>query len=290
MNRTPPREVRDALAREVNYGCPVQGCGCPFLKWHHFDPPWKVKEHHDPAGMIALCPTHAERADGGVFTANQLQSMKTSPYVRDRLRAPWPWEPEKLLFVLGGSVILGAGPVLSVSGRTVLQARPGQLPGARCQALVFDISLTDPQERPILEVVQNQLSADVQDSRIRTSARTNRFAIDHDSGVSLQLEYRRYTPTKLRERLRDLLEDQQLLEYAADRASREALDSDGLVPVVSVRGHLLTADWDLKMARKRTRLTAKFYPGPPAELTPMVFGDGGSLAIVYEGQTLLAFG
>lgn len=59
LSRTPPIEVRRQLRKEVNFGCPVDGCGIPYLTWHHFDPPWNEKEHHDPNGMLALCANHA---------------------------------------------------------------------------------------------------------------------------------------------------------------------------------------------------------------------------------------
>jgi len=77
MDRTPPKAVRDQLAREVNYGCAA--CGSPYLYWHHFDPPWRDRQHHEPAGMIALCGEHHAKADGGSYTVGQLHDMKRNP-------------------------------------------------------------------------------------------------------------------------------------------------------------------------------------------------------------------
>ena len=73
VNRTPPPEVRRELRREVGFGCPVRDadgvrCGNPYLYYHHFDPPWATEEHHNPAGMIALCGEHHPKADAGTFT------------------------------------------------------------------------------------------------------------------------------------------------------------------------------------------------------------------------------
>jgi len=42
----------------------------------HFDPPWREREHHDPAGMIALCLQHHKEADAGTFTEAQLKQLK----------------------------------------------------------------------------------------------------------------------------------------------------------------------------------------------------------------------
>jgi hypothetical protein len=65
VNRTAPVETRKALRREVNFGCPVEDCGVPYLEYHHFDPRFSERPHHDLPGMVALCPTHHGFADGG---------------------------------------------------------------------------------------------------------------------------------------------------------------------------------------------------------------------------------
>lgn len=103
MNRTPPDDVKRALRQEVNYGCPVQGCGEPFLEWHHFDPPWNEKEHHDPEGMIALCPKHHRQADGNVFSKEQLKEMKKNPNLKNWIIEKFPWLCKSCLIRLGGT-------------------------------------------------------------------------------------------------------------------------------------------------------------------------------------------
>lgn len=82
LDRTPPREVQEQLRKEVNFGCPVSGCGIPYLTGHHFDPPWSEAKHHNPEGMIALCATHVALADGGCWTKGQLKQMKKNPFVQ----------------------------------------------------------------------------------------------------------------------------------------------------------------------------------------------------------------
>lgn len=78
MNRTPPAEIRRALRAEVGFCCPVPNCGSPYLTWHHFDPPWSERNHHEPEGMIALCLEHHEQADAGAFTHDQLRQFKAA--------------------------------------------------------------------------------------------------------------------------------------------------------------------------------------------------------------------
>jgi hypothetical protein len=104
MNRTPPIEIRRELRSEVGFGCPVPGCGSPYLYWHHFDPPWRERQHHDPAGMIALCGLHHPQADQGAFTKEQLLEMKAEGAFRNQeVYGRLEWMREDLLTVVGGN-------------------------------------------------------------------------------------------------------------------------------------------------------------------------------------------
>src|SRR5215211_1730983 len=102
MHRSPPKHVRRALAREVGFGCPVANCGSPYLTWHHFDPPWSERQHHDPAGMVALCREHHDAADAGAYSEHDFREMKA----RDRaqaLRGRFEWRRQRLLAIVGGT-------------------------------------------------------------------------------------------------------------------------------------------------------------------------------------------
>ncbi|MFO0915266.1 MAG: HNH endonuclease signature motif containing protein [Pirellulales bacterium] len=103
MNRRPPAAVRRALRREVGYGCPVSGCGRPYLVWHHFDPPWADQHHHNPEGMIALCRDCHDDADAGAYTKDQLREMKKSGGSRKEVVAgEFRWRRNRLLTFVGG--------------------------------------------------------------------------------------------------------------------------------------------------------------------------------------------
>ena len=104
MNRTPPAEVLRDLRREVGFGCPVPGCSNPYLYWHHFDPPWRERQHHDAVGMIALCAEHHAKADAGAFTKEQLREFKRRG-AEDavHVRGGFAWMRRDILAVLGGN-------------------------------------------------------------------------------------------------------------------------------------------------------------------------------------------
>jgi hypothetical protein len=101
--RDPYGWVKTALRQEVGSCCPVQDCGSPYLTWHHFDPPWRVEHHHRPAGMIALCREHADKADHGAFTDDQLRELKRVGRSRAlEIRGRFDWMRRDLLTVVDG--------------------------------------------------------------------------------------------------------------------------------------------------------------------------------------------
>ena len=101
MERTPPVWIRRALRSEVHFGCPVAECANPYLEYHHFDPPWREEEHHNPSGMIALCAEHHRKADAGAFSVEQLKQMKR-PGAREVV-GRFDWLRNEILAIVGGN-------------------------------------------------------------------------------------------------------------------------------------------------------------------------------------------
>ena len=104
MNRNPPPNVKKKLREEMGFGCPIPNCGCPYLEWHHFDPPWREKNHHNPEGMIALCREHHIQADNGAFTNEQLHQFKQVGKANWRqVSGKFNWMRNRILAVVGGN-------------------------------------------------------------------------------------------------------------------------------------------------------------------------------------------
>lgn len=120
MNRKPKVAVLRQLRKEVGFGCPVPGCGSPYLEWHHFDPPWRVENHHNPEGMIALCVQHHAEADGGAFTIEQLRQFKQSKDGAEQVKGRFNWMRNELLMVVGGSFLVETYVALSYKGTPVI--------------------------------------------------------------------------------------------------------------------------------------------------------------------------
>lgn len=118
MTRTPPAAVRRELRQEVGFRCPVEGCGNPYLTWHHFDPPWRVEHHHRPEGMIALCLDHASRADAGAFTDDQLRTLKREGRRRaEEIKGRFDWMRYELLAAVGGNFFYQCPVIFQINDR-----------------------------------------------------------------------------------------------------------------------------------------------------------------------------
>ena len=140
MRRTPPESVQRELRREVGYGCPVDGCRQPFLTWHHFDPPWGIRPHHEQQGMIALCRQHHDFADAGGFSNDELRSLKTKDNSIDSVKANFPWAKMAMLIRLGGCYSGGSSTVLRVSEDPVVSLTTGP---SGLVSLSFTLKLPD---------------------------------------------------------------------------------------------------------------------------------------------------
>lgn len=170
--RSPSLEVRRQLRREVNFGCPVPGCGKPFLTWHHFDPPYRDRPHQDPKGMIALCREHHDAAEGGAFTREQLRAMKANPISPQDIRARFAWLMDSAIVVLGSNFALNrfSFPAPIVSGDVAILLDRGPDGEALLSFCLFDekgdsirmieneLLLPDPEEVHDIELKVNQTS------------------------------------------------------------------------------------------------------------------------------------
>lgn len=121
MNRNPPESVKKTLRKEVGFGCPVTDCGCPYLEWHHFDPPWSEENHHRPEGMIALCREHHIQADNGAFTKDQLHSFKKNGQNNWRkISGKFNWMRNRLLTVVGGNFYYETPIIFKYKGQPII--------------------------------------------------------------------------------------------------------------------------------------------------------------------------
>jgi len=116
-------QVKRLLRQEVAFGCPMPGCRKPFLTYHHFDPPWKVKHHWDPDGIIALCLDHHQEADH--YTKDRLRKLKQASYSVDDVKGQFPQWEGQFLVRCGGIYVAGSKSVLQMGGEDIIVLESG---------------------------------------------------------------------------------------------------------------------------------------------------------------------
>jgi len=140
LERKPPKSIQELLRKEVNFGCPVQGCGVPYFTWHHFDPPWSEKKHHNPEGMIALCSTHADLADGGRWTKEQLRKMKKNPFLsHEQISDKFDYLRKNVVCIIG-NVAFSVKNVLEINNERVIGFEKDKENFDRLNLLIRDIN------------------------------------------------------------------------------------------------------------------------------------------------------
>ena len=289
LSRTPPADIRRQLRQEVGYSCPI--CGKPFLTFHHFDPPYCERPHHNPDGMIALCPLHHKMADSGEYTVNQLRNLKRRCLNKGHVSCRWPWKPENIAFFFGGNILFGTRPVLSIRGSTVLKAYRGKLAQNDVSDVLFDLDLQTRDGKSIAHMERNLFETYTSGLRDFIFAPGgNTFGIEHSSGTKLKLEYRRYDLASFEQRVRNILDNRLSADTAMDLARRFAIDSEGKVPVVTITGTIPTRDATIKVRRRDLQMTMHCYHDEKAVLKSKLFGPTGTLQISYSNEEVLRFG
>lgn len=189
----PPIEVKRALRREVNFGCPVPGCGNPLLTWHHFDPPWKVREHHNVEGMIALCTRHHPMADAGIYSTEQLRDYKRIPNSTQFIKNKFEWMPEHSLIRLGGCYAFDWCRI-TIQGTVVLEIAKDD-----SGLTATDLILEDHNSRILAQMSDNLLTASPEDFHdLAVSASGNRVTIWYDQKrIGFDFRYSRKPPEEI---------------------------------------------------------------------------------------------
>jgi hypothetical protein len=121
MHRDPPPSVKCQLRQAQGFVCAIPDCMNPYLYYHHFDPPWREKHHHDPNGMVALCGEHHPKADAGAFTAEQLRDYKRrAAAAAPEIKGRFDWLRRDIAIFSGGMLYIENDFDVVVNRRPVL--------------------------------------------------------------------------------------------------------------------------------------------------------------------------
>lgn len=143
-----PEKVKETLRSEVGFGCPVKGCGNPYLEYHHFDPPVNVRPHNDPNGMIALCAQHHRKADGGAYTVEQLHALKADKANAELVKGNLEWLRRDLLAVVGGVFYYETPRIIDIDGYELISLKRDSEGFLRLNVNMLSV---EPEERLIIQ-------------------------------------------------------------------------------------------------------------------------------------------
>jgi hypothetical protein len=267
--RDPGEAIKRLLRNEVNFGCPVSGCGSPILTYHHFDPPWAGNFEHNPAGMIALCKPHHDQADGGLWTKAQLRDMKRNPYVNSAVRIRWPYATECLVLKVGPCFVVHSGSALRLNCRHVMRFRPETIEQLSAKTVVFDSEIADVNDDVWLRIVDNWLDLDIAEaSDVVFPPHAKQFMAKRKDQSKIKLQFRTFSLSELEPWLRTKVSPNQKAidegrfkprlaeEFANAIIASGAIDSDGRIPVMEVSGQFVTPE--VKVIIRSNRLTVDF--------------------------------
>jgi hypothetical protein len=246
-SRDPGPEIKRQLRREVNFGCPIRypngnGCGCPILVFHHFDPPWVGHYIHNPSGMIALCPTHHGQADGNIWTNEQLRLFKAAPFVDNILRTPWPWSAETLVIKVGPSLVMGSGSPIRLDGLPILRFYPQAIEGLGNRTIVIDSDIRDVNKQRWLRITDGWFDLNLEKTtEVIFTPQTKTFMARHDDQTFVSFRFVKKRLDEFKEWVTTCMTNS---ETAANIQKTieivRAVDTDGMVPVVVMEGKFRT--------------------------------------------------
>jgi len=249
MDRNPPQKVTKILRQEVRFACPVPDCGDPVLTWHHFDPPWCDKQHHNPEGMIALCISDHRRANGGNWTRSKLRSFKQNPPKPELIRKKFFWSDSTLLYRLGGNYAANCQYILTISGQPIIWHTISQE-----GRILLSLDFRNEEDSQVLFIDENSLSAEycqIKDLSINTNENHLKIWIGKRK-VGLELRLRHLLMDEFATQLdkdatRALSVLQKLLpsnlvatmpkpdvSFVLDFAEKECLNSDNKIAILDI--------------------------------------------------------
>lgn len=185
MNRTPPEPVKRILREEIGFGCPVYGCGQPYLEWHHFDPPWHKRNHHEPRGMIALCREHHIQADNGAFTNEQLHEFKQAGKANWRkVSGKFNWMRNRLLAVVGGNFYYETPIIFQFRGQPVIWFDRNEN-----GYLLLNVRMLSTSQEPRAYIKRNEWSNVGGEVDIECPPSAKRIKISYPNGDTVAVEF-----------------------------------------------------------------------------------------------------
>jgi hypothetical protein len=177
--------VRRELRREVGFGCPAAGCGNPYLQYHHFDPPWEIEHHHDPARMIALCATHHGKAEA--WTVEQCRAMKSVPNDRPEVRGKFEWMRDDILAVIGGGLYYETPNMVVYHDTPIVWFNRDEQ-----RHLMLNLRLLTTSKKPRMRLEDNDWIISGEPVDVESPPKGNRLRVHYSNGDDVSVRFREW--------------------------------------------------------------------------------------------------
>lgn len=160
-----PAPVRREVRQRCGFGCVV--CGCAFIEYHHFNPPFPEAKEHRPEGITLLCSTCHAKVDKGIFDLDFVVKSDKNPRCRQTgfVRDIFYIGTEAITLKMGGAWFKRFD-VVRYDRLPLISFLPPEQPGA---PLRFNATFYDREQAHLFKVVGNQWIAGIEHYDIETS-------------------------------------------------------------------------------------------------------------------------
>ena len=271
ISRTPSVKVQRELRKEVGFSCPMPGlegterCGNPYLTWHHFDPPWRKKHHHNPEGMIALCRTHHDIADQGAYTIEQLHKFKKQASNRFRkVLGKLEWMRHNTLAVVGGNFYYNTPTIFQYyENRIIWFERDNQ------NYLLLNIDLLPLPSSSRVQMQNNMWQVIDEPVDIECPASGKLIHVKYENGNSLKIEFQNIdSASKFQNKYSDVF-----------------LPSIHL-PIVVVEVYMSVKEANISFSSKETGLNTNTYKGNFLHNLPVALGFHSTVGGIIDNSKI----
>jgi hypothetical protein len=278
-SRVPPLPIRKRLREEVGFGCPIENCRLPFLEYHHFDPKWHEGHRHNEIGMIALCPTHHNFADGDSWTNDDLRQMKRCPTTP--VSGFIPWKLSDSILLAGKNYFLGKTISFRILDQEVFHLR--QLENGR---LIIDALLWDKDGEIIAKIKENDILADHSTvGDLICTAKAAKIRIESKrTQTYLEIGMCRAPFNRFINKLPNHLKDNPTIDLLKQK------QHDNRIPIITLRAKIIGLNFSAEVRNSAIEMDFSKIGFDKAKLSGRAFLEGASLNIKVGDREFIYLG
>jgi len=197
-----------------------------------------------------------------------LRDMKRNPYVDSQIKVRWPWQTESLVIKAGPCLVIGNG-ALYLGDKPIVSFSPEFIPAFGGKTTLLTTEIIDKTGAAWIRIQRGELDACVGDATdFYFTPQTREFRAVHVDDTELRLRFWRVrvdefegwfrpfvrpTPKKNANSVEDWV------RMASEEVQKQsAVDDDGFVPIIELRGAFEVAGNRLQITEKQLVLDVNY--------------------------------